>query len=212
MPRKHGYRTAFLAVVAGAVALCLGVGLRAAAAQEFDVPEGFTSTWKSETLKTDESRHLLTVTPVEGPFSELSSIELREVTVAIDDPDAWLKGRLSGDFGDLGSGDGLFTSPDSPFGDPAFDALRNAIPELVKKLQEIAELPLEFCDGPRTGYNAAGEFRELYCAFVLGPVRQYEVLRLQRADNRWFYTEIRTMNERRLRHLLAIANSFNMGG
>lgn len=212
MPRNHGCQTSFLSLVAGLVALCLGLGTASAAAQEFDVPEGFTSTWKSETQRTDEWRHLFTVTPVEGAFSELSTIQLREITVAIDDADGWLKGQMSGDFGDFGAGDGLFTSPDSPFGDPAFDALREAIPELIEKLQAIAELPLKFCEGPQTGYNAAGEFRELYCAFVLGPVRQYLVLRVQHAGGRWFFTEIRTMNERRLRHLLAIANSFNMGG
>jgi hypothetical protein len=36
------------------------------------------------------------------------------------------------------------------------------------------------------------------------------VLRLQEAGGHWYYTEIRAMNERRLRHLIAIANSFHL--
>jgi hypothetical protein len=60
----------------------------------------------------------------------------------------------------------------------------------------------------RTGYNASGEFRERFCTFSIGPLRKYLVLRLQRTDGAWYYTRITTMNERRLRHLVAIANSF----
>ena len=204
-----GNRAIFAAFLAAALALAPGAAPMAA--QPFDLPDGFVAAQEPEVSESGEWRPVLTVRPEDGPFSELSAIHLREVTSAVDDPDDWLKARLGGHGPDPSEAEKLFTSPDSPFGDPAFDALRKAIPELFKALQTFAEFPLQFCDGPQAGYNASGAFRELYCVYNMGPVRQYLVLRLQRAGGRWFYTEIRTMNERRLRHLLAIANSFHVG-
>lgn len=196
-----------LLVIAAFVAL----GAQSAAAQQFEVPDGFEVARESTAPGDEDWRPLLTVRPVEGPFSELSAIHLRQVTGAVDDQDTWLKRRLTADIGDPKDAGRILDSPDSPFGDPIFDTLRKALPELFKTLQQAAELPLKFCDNPRTAYNASGSFRELYCVFNIGPTRQYRILRLQRAQGRWFYTEIRTMNERRLRHLIAIANSFYVG-
>lgn len=196
--------------VPAAIVLALALANVPAMAQEFEVPEGFVSDTRPPVTASEEWRHLVTIRPEEGAFAHLSAIHLRELRREVDDADAWLKARLSGDVGDLSGAEQLFNSPDSPFGDPAFDALRKAIPEILESFRALAELPLQFCDGPQTGYNANGDFRELYCVYNLGPVRQYQVLRLQRAAGRWFYTEIATMNERRLRHLLAIANSFTV--
>ncbi len=197
-----------LRAVPAALTLALALLVTPAAAQEFEVPEGFVRDTRPEAAVSEEWRHLVTIRPAEGAFAHLSAIHLRELHGAVDDPGAWLEARVSGDIGDLSGAEQLFSSPDSPFGDPAFDALRKVIPDIIEGFRALAELPLKFCDGPQTGYNAEGEFRELYCVYNLGPVRQYQVLRLQRAADRWFYTEIATMNERRLRHLLAIANSF----
>jgi len=145
-----------------------------------------------------------------GPFAELSAIHLHEVTTPIEDPDDWLRGRVSLYEADSSAAKAFLESPDSPFDDPAFDVVRKALPELFESLNKLGELPLEFCDGPTTGYNAEGQFRELYCVFEVGPLRQYHVMRLQGVSGGWYFTEIRTMNERRLRHLLGIANSFNL--
>ncbi len=198
------------ALAAAVVGICFAGG--AAQAQEFDVPEGFNDVFEPNASTTGEWRYLRTVRPVEGPFAHLSAIHLREVVGDVDDPADWLRARLTGNLGDMDRAQALLDSPDSPFGDPAFDALRKIIPELFKSLTALAELPLAFCDEPHVGYNASGGFHELYCVYAVGPVRQYHVLRLQRVEDRWFYTEIETMNERRLRHLMVIANSFRLGG
>ena len=195
---------------AAVVGICLAVA--AAHAQEFEVPEGFKDVFEADISTTGEWRYLRTIRPVEGPFAHLSAIHLREVVGDVDDPADWLRARLTADFGDMDGAQALLDSPDSPFGDPAFDTLRKVIPELFKGLTALAELPLSFCDEPHVGYNASGGFHELYCVYAVGPVRQYRVLRLQRVEDRWFYTEIETMNERRLRHLRVIANSFRLGG
>ncbi len=206
---RHGRTHALLALATAAFAMALASA--SPRAQGFDVPEGFVVVQDPQQLKDAKWRYLLTVRPVEGPFSHLSAIHLREVTGDVADPEHWLKARFSGDLGEAGEIERLLESPDSPFGDPAFDVLRKVIPQLFEGFRALAEIPLQFCDGPRLGYNASGNFHELYCVFNLGPVRDYHILRLQQAADRWFYTEIATMNERRLRHLLAIANSFEAG-
>jgi hypothetical protein len=199
-------------IVAGLFGLALLAPALAAPAfaQGFDVPDGFRSRPGAATNSPDWTP-LLTVTPDEGPFSELSEIVLARVAAPVADPDAWLAARLTAEVTAPGEIERLLDSPDSPFGDPAFDVLRRALPELFAGLQTMGRLPLEFCDPPRAGYNASGAFRERYCTFAIGPLRKFVVLRLQQAGDDWYYTQITAMNERRLRHLTAIANSFAAG-
>lgn len=178
-------------------------------AQGFEVPEGFVGGDAAKVARSPDWQAFATVRPADGPFADLSEIVLARVPGPVDDADAWLARRLSAEVTPPGEVEKLLDSPDSPFADPAFDALRRALPELFAGLQKMGELPLEFCDPPTTGYNAAGEFRERYCTFAIGPLRKFVVLRLQQADGDWYYTTITTMNERRLRHLVAIANSFS---
>jgi hypothetical protein len=178
-------------------------------AQSFDIPQGFVASREGEPSGRSEWRPVITIRPAEGSFSDLSSLSLREVVGPIGDADAWLRARLTVDTPDEAAAGELFASPDSPFGDPAFDALREAIPKLFAGVRELSRLPLSFCDGPNAAYNASGPLRELYCVYQIGPFRQYLALRLQQVDGRWYYTEARAMNERRFRQLLAIANSFH---
>lgn len=179
-----------------------------AARSWFDLPPGFKTVTELDRSEDGDWHSLVTVRPEDGPFSNLSAIHLRAVTGSVEDPDAWLSRRLTGDVGDGAAAEKLLSSPDSPFGDPAFDVLRDAVPTLFKGLEALSKLPLEFCEGPNAAYNAAGDLRELYCVYQVGPFRQYLVLRMQEVDGLWYYTEIKAMNERRLRHLIAIANSF----
>lgn len=178
--------------------------------QVFDVPPGFQVLADTSESPAGEWRGVLTVQPEPGPFSELSAIRLREVVGPVDDADAWLRDRLSADVADRRDLTAALDSPDSPFEDPAFDGLREALPDMFDALDDLAKIPLEFCDGPYDVDTAAGPARELFCKYAVGPFRQFYVLRLQEADGRWYFTEIRAMNERRLRHLIAIANSFHV--
>jgi hypothetical protein len=177
-----------------------------------DIPEGFVGSHEREPTATDEWRNLITVRPQPGPFSDLSEINLRQVIGHVEDPDAWLQRRVTAELVDEEVIDEVLKSPDSPFADPVFDVVRNAIPQLFAGIQELSKLPLRFCDGPSTAYNASGRLRELACTYQLGPFRQYFVFRLQPVDGAWYYTQIRAMNEKRLRHLIAIANSFRPEG
>jgi hypothetical protein len=196
------------ALVVTALAAPFALHAAAAQAQSFDVPQGFVASPDGEPSPGGEWRPILSVRPEDSAFAELSAISLREVAGSVSDPDAWLRARLTADAPDESEAQALFESPDSPFGDPAFDPLRESIPKLFAGVKELSRLPLSFCEGPNAAFNASGPLRELYCLYQLGPFRQYLVLRLQQVDGRWYYTEVRAMNERRFRQLLAIANSF----
>jgi hypothetical protein len=207
-----GMRLGRNTILGGVLLSCLtGLG-SPAGAQTFDIPEGFVVAKEPEVADSAEWEPVLSVTPEAGSFSELSRIELRRVTGDVADPDDWLRARMTVDVGTPSDADEMLNSPDSPFADPAFDALKEAIPHLFRGLEQLSKMPLSFCEGPETAYNAAGELRELYCVYQVGPLRQYVTLRLQKAGGRWYFTEIRAMNEKRLRHLIAIANSFRAGG
>src|SRR5512143_2397879 len=69
-------------------------------AQSFDVPQGFVASPDGEPWRRGEWRSILTVRPAEGSFSELSRISLREVLGPVDDPDTWLRARLTAEMPD----------------------------------------------------------------------------------------------------------------
>lgn len=194
----------------GAVLIWLAAYGSPSVAQHFEIPEGFIVVEDLEVPRGAQWEPVLTVTPEPGSFSELSQVQLRRVTGDVDNPDEWLKSRMTVDTVKPGDADELLNSPDSPFADPTFDALKEAIPHLFRGLEQLSKMPLSFCEGPQTAYNAAGELRELYCVYQVGPLRQYVTLRLQEAGGQWYFTQIRAMNEKRLRHLIAIANSFQV--
>jgi hypothetical protein len=202
------------AAVAAVSLLCstLVAGLPAPArAQSFDVPEGFVSEIVRDRGVGGRLSAILRIRPEDGAFSGLSSIEMEPIVDHIADPDQWLKSRMTASFAGLTPDEeGALDSLDSPFGHPVFDELRGAVAALMAKLRELGSLPLELCDEPRGRSNGAGAYREMSCRFALGPLTKHVVLRLQELDGLWYYTVIRTMNERRLRHLLAIANSFHL--
>ncbi len=178
------------------------------AAGRFDVPAGFVVVAEPSPANSTDWRPILTVRPEDNPFSELTSLSLREVTGEVKDPDAWLKERLTIDVPGNAEVSAVLDSPDSPFADPAFDVLRKAVPQLFESLRGLGKIGAELCDPPQTAYNAAGSLREMYCTFQVGPLRQFMVLRLQKVGGTWYYTEIKTANDRRLRELVGIADTF----
>lgn len=190
------------------VVLAVAIAPAPLAAQWLDVPEGFVADHEKHASDSGEWRSVLTVRPRPGPFSDLSEVDLREVIGTVGDPEAWLQRRVTADLDAGEEAERVFESPDSPFADPMFDVLRNALPQLFEGLETLSRLPLRFCDEPVVAYNASGELHEMACTYPIGPLRQYLVFRLQEVDGTWYYTRIRSMNEKRLRHLIAIANSF----
>ena len=198
-----------LALIGALVFASVVAGRPASAAEpRFDVPQGFVVLPETEPASSQDWRPILTVQPEENPFSSLSSLSLREVIGDVEDPDVWLKDRLTIDMPSDAEVGSLLDSPDSPFADSAFDMLRRTIPQLFESLREFGKIGAELCDPPQTAYNAVGSLREMYCTFQVGPLRQFIVLRLQEVNGRWYYTEAKAANERRIRDLVAIADTF----
>ena len=196
------------AVAAAATAAIAAVALPAAA-QKFDVPQGFATEIVRKAGLAENRVSVLRVKPAQGDFAGLSHIDLAPLPEAVADPDDWLRRRVTASLeGVLPDPHTLLDGADSPFGDPAFDELRGVLARWMDGVAGLGDLPLEFCDAPATAANALGEFREMRCALPLGPFRRYLVMRLQDVEGTWYYTRISTMNARRLADLLRIADSF----
>ena len=127
---KNTTATPFKYLVAGAGLLATLAWTSTGQAQQFDIPEGFVVVPNGDPVSSQDWVPVLVVRPVEGPFSELSTISLRAVRDKVTDPDAWLAARLTAQLGDPAAVEEVFTSPDSPFTDPVFDALKKSLPDL----------------------------------------------------------------------------------
>ncbi len=201
-PRKFFTAVALLACV-------LAFPIRVSG-QGFDVPDGFVVVDNPGEPDEPGLRPLLRVQPAPGTFADLSSLTLAEVTRPIPEPQEWLESRIAVEAGSRENLEEFLDSPDSPFGSPAFDPLRSFLPKLYEGLTSLGRAPLAFCDDPVEIDVAVGKARELACTFEAGPFQRFLVYRLQKVDDRTFYIQIDSVNQRRLRHLRAIANSFNI--
>src|SRR5512134_2635614 len=147
-----------VAQVAGAIAVP-----RQASGASFEVPDGFVAVPEEGPSTSKDWEPVLSVRPKDTPFAELTSLSLRRVKGPVDDPDAWLKERLTVDVPSDAEVGAVLDSPDSPFADPAFEVLRQAMPQLFAGLRGLGRIGAELCDKPQEAYNASGSLRELYC-------------------------------------------------
>lgn len=144
------------------------------------------------------------VRPTDSNFAPLSELRLRRVDETVEDPAAWLREQLTLDLSPLDSAlEELIHGADSPIsGTPLADQLQG----WRGLLGSAATLPLTGCRDP---VRLAGtEGWEMACEWEVGSLRQYMRFRLVERAGEHYAIRIRTMNEQRLRHLVAIANSF----
>jgi hypothetical protein len=144
------------------------------------------------------------VRPTDSEFGPLSELRLHQVEEAVDDPAAWLREQLTLDLTPLDAAiDELIQGPDSPItGTPLADQLQS----WRGLLGSAATLPLTGCRDPVR--LARDETWEMACEWEVGPLRQFMRFRLIEKGSERYAIRIRTMNEQRLRHLVAITNSF----
>ena len=144
----------------------------------------------------------LVVRPEESLFDALSELSVEPVEEPVEDPQAWLREQLRVDLSGLEDVVRELTeSDDSPFTDEAVAPLE----AWLGMLAGLAEWPLQSCEEPSAG--GAIEESELACEWQLGPFHQHFLIRLVERDGQQYAVRVRAMNERRLRHLVAIANS-----
>jgi hypothetical protein len=144
------------------------------------------------------------VQPTDSDFAPLSELTLRRVEGPIEDPAAWLRQQLTLDLSPVDAAlDELIHGADSPItGTPLAEQLQS----WRGLLGAAATLPLTGCGDPARLPGV--EAWEMACEWELGGLRQYMRFRLIERAGDDYGIRIRTMNEQRLRHLLAIANSF----
>jgi hypothetical protein len=199
--------TARLALLIGT--MCLACAGAPAAAQPADlcarlfVPDGIGL---SCTLESDPaaSGAAAVVQPTDSEFAPLSELTLRRVEEPIDDPEEWLRKQLTLDLSPIDSAlEELIHGADSPIpGTPLAEQLQS----WRGLLGSAARLPLSGCNDPT--HLAGDDTWQMACEWELGPLRQYITFRLIERGDEYYAIRIRTMNEQRLRHLAAIANSF----
>ncbi len=146
----------------------------------------------------------LVVRPEESLFDSLSELSIEPIEEPIEDPQAWLRGQLRVDLSGVENlVRQLAESDDSPFTE---DTLVAPLEAWLGMLAGLAEWPLQSCEEPAATPGSAAR-EELACEWRLGPFHQHLVLRLVERDGQRYVVRVRAMNERRLRHLVAIANS-----
>jgi hypothetical protein len=192
-----------------AVALAVGLpgsGLPAAAAAPADpcgllfVPDGYQL--RCTVYRGVEDDWRLVVRPENSLFDALSELSIEPVEEPIEDPQAWLREQLRVDLSGLEHVvRELADSDDSPFTGEEIGASLEA---WLGMMTTLAEWPLQSCEEPSA---TSGDPPELACAWEFGPFHQHLVIRLVERDGQHYAVRVRAMNERRLRHLVAIANS-----
>jgi hypothetical protein len=168
------------------------------------VPEGYELGCALESDPSG-SGEAAVIRPADSAFAALSELSLRRVEESVEDPAAWLRAQLTVDLSPVDSAlKELTRGPDSPITNTPLAEQLQAWRGL---LGSAAALPLAGCGEPRR-LVGGGDAWEMACEWELGPLRQYMRLRLVERAGERYAIRIRTMNEQRLRHLVAIANSF----
>jgi hypothetical protein len=198
------------ALLVAALAVGLpGSGLPAAAAAPADpcgllfVPDGYQL--RCTVYRGVEDDWRLVVRPEDSMFDALSELSIEPVEEPIEDPQAWLREQLRVDLSGLEQVvRELADSDDSPF---AGEEIGASLEAWLGMMTMLAEWPLQSCEEPSATSGDPPEAPELACAWEFGPFHQHLVIRLVERDGQHYAVLVRAMNERRLRHLVAIANS-----
>jgi hypothetical protein len=191
-----------------ALATLLVLGTPAGAAEpslceRLFVPEGYALTCSIEGDPAVGAWNLL-VQPAEGAFAPLSELTIRPVDEPVADPAAWLEEQLTLDMSQFDATlNELLHSPDSPVADTP---IVGQLESWRGVLRAAAGWPLAGCADPES--VAGGETWRMECEWQLGPFKQLLALRLVDREGERYAVKIRAMNEHRMRHLVAIANSF----
>jgi hypothetical protein len=165
------------------------------------VPEGYGLTCIVERPSAGTWR--LAVRPEDSAFAALSELTVEPVEEPAGDSQEWLRDQLRIDLSGLEDAvRDLTDSDDSPFSDEEFAA---SIEAWLEMMTMLGDWPLNSCTEPMA--VAAEERSELACVWQLGPFVQHLQVRLVERDGQHYLVHARAMNERRLRHLVAIANS-----
>jgi hypothetical protein len=196
------------AVTAALPLLLLAHGsARAALCDDLTVPEGYTLVCETQVEGGRRSERAV-VRPSSGAAAALAELTVRplsreEAPLAWSDPARWLEDQVALDVSGLSTGlKGL-----SAAGPLAHPAAKATVDGLVTMLAGWGRLPLEGC-APAGPEAAEPGRRELRCRWGVEPLALDLNLRLVEALDARYAVSWWAVDEQRLRHLEAIANSF----
>jgi hypothetical protein len=193
-------RLSALAVVAGVVS-----ATGTAAAEDFcaalAIPEPL------DLVCTVEPDGTTVVQSADSPFPTLNRLEVRRLDAAVEDPAAWLRGRMTLDTSGISDTlRGWLTHPDNPLKpevvEPSLDALEEA-------LGQIEELSKTVCEAPERVGDARWAMR---CRFDLTVADGVLRLDLFRTADLPIATEMRAASEQRARQFEALLNGLDPSG
>jgi hypothetical protein len=191
----------------GALLLAAAPAAAADLCRQLDLPEGIDLVCEPE-----PGTDAVVVHPIdETGFGALSRLRVERLqregsdALAWTDPKAWLERQLVLDTSGLAKAAHEFVEdPDNPF---AGDAMRSATEALLSAVDRMGRVALAGCADPVSGDGR----EEMSCRFGAGPIAFHLDLRLVAAGDERYAVMYRTMSDRRLRHLEAIANAFVPG-
>ena len=167
------------------------------------VPEGYELTCTVERLSGDDSWEV-SVHPLDGAFAGLSELKLTPVEEAVRDPRGWLQKQVKIDVSGLEDAlTGFIDDEDNPF---SAESWWQSLKGLKDVVHSLSDLPLDSCKSPHE--TAENTDWKIECDWGIGSLRQYLTVYLVEREGAFYTLRVQAMNQRRYRHLLAIANSF----
>lgn len=146
----------------------------------------------------------LQVKPEHELLAPLNQLTVRPLEEPVEAPDLWLQEQLTLDLTRVGVAlREVLGAPGSPLYEPA---LEDPLDSLVQGLAALDQLPLRGCGFP--AMLEAHDAWQIACDWRLGPLHQHALVRLVERGERAYAINILASSERRLRHLVAIANGF----
>lgn len=177
--------------------------------ERLSVPEGYELICETRRVADGAPSEQATVRPATGTGAALARLSLRPLEretapLAWSDPRRWLEEQVALDLGGIGAGLRTLGLGDGPLAHPAAQAM---VEGLLATLAGWGRLPLQGC----TPDEADTTRRELRCAWGTPPLGLAMNLRLVEAGDRRYAVSYWAVDEQRIGHLEAIANSFRPG-
>ncbi len=200
------YRWIFVGLLALGFLSSLGTVTASAATEPcdlLDVPEGYDFSCTVE-RPIDKNHWEVSVQPLDGAFAGLSQLYLAPLEEPVSDPEDWLIKQIKIDLSGLQSAvTSVVDDEDSPFADKEW---WQSLQGLKDAVHSLSDLPLNACEAPLQDDKSADW--KIECDWGLGSLRNYMSIYLVERDGQYYTLKVQAMNERRYRHLVAIANSF----
>lgn len=166
------------------------------------VPEGYELTCTVERKAGDDAWEV-SVHPMDGTFAGLSKLTLSPIEGTVNDPADWLQQQVKIDVTGLEDAlTGFLDDEDNPFSGESWWTSLQGLKDVV---HSISDLPLDACEDPR---ESSGDGWIIDCDWGIGSLRQLLTVRLVERAGIFYTLRVQSMNQRRHRHLQAIANSF----